>query len=137
DSSTNDGTSRPTRWSAAPSSSGTGRLGGRVWTSCDTADLHRHTGVDLRRLHEPLDLEILAELDVHQPGGRAVVDGRHAVAGERRCVAEPARYVAAGRLPPDLGVRGVDRGDELVALLDLRAGCSHEDLALDAVGGEP
>src|SRR5579863_9778821 len=85
------------------------------------ADLRRHARVDLGRLDESLDLEVLAELDVHQARGGAVVDGRNAVARQGRRIAEPARHVAARRLAPDLGVRSVDCGDELVALLDLRA----------------
>ena len=36
--------------------------------------------IDLRRLDEPVDLEVLAQLDVHQPGRGAVVDRRHVVA---------------------------------------------------------
>ena len=45
-------------------------------------------------LHEPVDLEVLAELDVHQARRRPVVEGRDAVARQRRRVAEPARDVA-------------------------------------------
>ena len=45
------GSSSPARWSAAPSSSGTGRFAQAAsTTSCDTTDLHRHPRVDLRRL---------------------------------------------------------------------------------------
>ena len=36
--------------------------------------------VDLGRPDEPVDLEILAQLDVHQAGRGAVVDRRHAIA---------------------------------------------------------
>src|SRR5215472_2064284 len=90
--------------------------------SGEATDLHRDACVNLRRLDEAVDLEVLAELDVHQPGRGAVVDRRHAVAGERRRVAEPARDVATRRLAPDRGVHLVDRRDELVSLLDLGSG---------------
>src|SRR5262249_27709983 len=99
--------------------------------SGDATDLHRDACVDLRRLDEALDLEVLAQLDVHQPCRGAVVDSRDAVAGESRRVAEPARDVASRCLAPDLGVHLVDCGHELVAFLDLRPGSGHVDLALD------
>src|SRR5215472_4307833 len=82
--------------------------------SGEATDLHRDACVDLRRLGESLDLEVLAQLDVHQSGRRPVVDRRHAVPRQRGRVAEPARHVALRYLAPDLGVRGVDRRDELV-----------------------
>ena len=68
-----------------------------------------------RRLDEAVDVEVLAELDVHQPGRRAVVERRDAVARERGRVAEPARHVAARHLAVDLLVRLVDGLHELVA----------------------
>src|SRR5262249_13805179 len=91
--------------------------------------------VRLRGLHQPVDLEVLAELDVHQSGRGAVVDGRDAVACERGRVAEPPRDITAGSLAEDLLVRRVDGADELVPLLDLRAGRRDVHLALDPVVG--
>src|SRR2546429_1413629 len=113
----------------------------RTWLertrSRETADLHRHPRVDLGRLDEAVDLEVLAELDVHQAGRGAVVDRRHAVARECRRVAEPTRHVAARRLTEHLLVRSVDRGDQLVTLVDLAAGRGHVDLPFDPVVGIP
>src|SRR6185437_5051526 len=109
---------------------------GRVRTrrgSCSAADLHCYAGVDLGSLDEPVDLEALAELDVHQAGRGAVVDGRDAVARERGGVAEPARHVALGLRAEHALVRVVDGGHELVTLLDLRPGRGHVDLALELV----
>src|SRR5205085_10018882 len=48
------------------------------------ADTLRDERIRLRRANEPFDLEVLAELDVHQPGGRPVVQRRDAVPRQRR-----------------------------------------------------
>ena len=90
-----------------------------------------------RGLHEPVDVEVLAQLDVHQARRGSVVHGRDAVAGQRGRVTEPASDVAARALAEDLLVRGVDRLHELVPLVDLGARRRDVDLALDAVAGEP
>src|SRR5437588_851248 len=102
------GSSSPTRWSAAPSSSGTGNPGGSVYTSCDTADLHGHARVHLGSPDEAVDLEVLPQLDVHQPRGGAVVERRHAVPAECGGIAEPARHVAPRLRAEDLFVGRVD-----------------------------
>src|SRR6188472_3606174 len=106
-------------------------------SSCDATHARGDSRVHLGGADEPVDLEVLAELDVHQPGRGAVVHGRDVVAGQRRRVREPAGHVAAGRRPEDLLVRSVDRRHELVALLDLCARSGDVHLALDAVLGEP
>src|SRR5919204_2151120 len=64
------------------------RTGSKEACSHYPADGHGDPRVDLGRLDEGVDLEVLAQLDVHQPGRGAVVDGRHAVARERGRVAE-------------------------------------------------
>src|SRR5581483_82680 len=100
-------------------------------------DLLRRARVDLRRLDEPVDVEVLAEYCVRQPAGRAVVDGGDPVARQHARVREPARDVALGWRSEHLGVRLVERADERVLLLDLRPRSGHVHLALDTVVREP
>src|SRR6185312_4353775 len=83
------------------------------------AHAHRDPGVDLGRADEAVDLEVLAERDVHQARRRPVVDGRDAVPRQRRGVREPARDVAARLLAEHPLVRLVDRRDERMLFLDL------------------
>src|SRR5438067_185501 len=123
-------------WSVSSSTSSNHTIVSRTRSarssSRDATNLQRNARVDLRCLDEAVDLEVLALLDVHQPGRRAVVHRRDAVARQCRRVAEPARDVALGFVAEDLGVCPVDRADELVALVDLRARCRDVYLALDA-----
>src|SRR3982751_3593805 len=113
-------------WSVSSSTSSNHTIVSRTRSarssSRDATNLQRNACVDLRRLDEAVELEVLALLDVHQPGRRAVVHRRDAVARQRRRVAEPARDVALRCVAEDVRMRLVDRTDELVALVDLRAG---------------
>ena len=104
-----------------------------VVSPSSSADAQGRARVDLGGPREPVDRQVLAPRGVHQPRRRAVVDGRHAVARERRGIREPARHVALGHRAEHLGVTRVDRGDQRVVLVDLGAGRGHVDLALDAV----
>src|SRR6188768_2167079 len=80
--------------------------------SRDAADAHCDPGARLGGADEPVDLEVLALLDVHQPGRGAVVHRRDPVARQRRGIREPAGHVAPRWLAEHLLVRRVDRGHE-------------------------
>src|SRR5205085_11685463 len=86
------------------------------------ADLHRSARVDLRRPHEPGDLQVFAQLGVRQSRRRPVVERRDPVARKHRRVGEPAHDVRLGRGAEDLRVRLADRDDDRGRILDLAAG---------------
>ena len=81
--------------------------------------------VDISRLHEPVDLQILAQLRIREAARSAVVDRRDPVPAQDGCVREPTRDVPLRRSPEDLGVRVAERRDERVTLLDLGAWSGH------------